>query len=101
MAIIKGMVIGIVAIFIMAIAINMFEPVLDTVKDSDHLNCKGYVDPSDTAMSYNASLESETSACVVVGSTNALYALAVVIGIFLMILYGGGATPVEAVPEMY
>jgi hypothetical protein len=101
MAVIKGMVIGIVAIFIMAIAITMFVPSLDGIKQSDVLNCNGYVDASDASLSYNSSLNSDTVACIIVGNVNAFYALAVVIGVFLMILYGGSATSLEGSSESY
>ena len=93
--IIAGLVIGIVAIFIMSVAITMFEPSLDDIKQSDVLNCKNYVDSSDASLSYNASLESNTSACTIVNSTSTFYALAALIGVFMMILYGSGGTPVE------
>ena len=93
--IIGGLVVGIVAILIMSMAITMFGPSLDSIRQSDSLNCKGYIDSSDTTLSYNASLESDTTACTIVGNVNALYALAAIIGVFLMILYGSSATPIE------
>lgn len=93
--IIGGLVVGIVAIMIMSIAITVFEPSLDSIKQSDVLNCNGYVDASDTSLSYNSSLESDTSACTVIGATNVFYALAAVIGVFMMILYGSGGTAIE------
>jgi len=91
--IIGGLVVGIVAIMIMSIAITVFEPSLDSIKQSDVLNCKDYVDASDASLSYNSSLETNT--CTVVNSTTVFYALAAVIGVFMMILYGSGGTPIE------
>jgi len=93
--IIGGLVVGIVAIMIMSIAITVFEPSLDSIKQSDVLNCKDYVDASDASLSYNSSLETNTSTCTVVNSTTVFYALAAVIGVFMMILYGSGGTPIE------
>lgn len=96
--IIGGLVVGIVAIMIMSIAITVFEPSLDSIKQSDILNCKNYVDTSDASLSYNSSLETNTATCTVINSTNTLYALGAVIGVFLMILYGSGGTAIEQQP---
>ena len=93
--IIGGIVVGIISVFLLSMAITMFDPMLDDVKQSDVLNCKNYVDADDASLSYNASLEGNTSACTVINSTITFFALAVIIGIFMGIMYGTTGAPVE------
>lgn len=93
--VIGGIIVAIISIFILSMGIIMIEPTLDDAKQSDVLNCKNYVDADDASLSYNSSLETNTSACTVLNSTVAFFALAVIVGIFFGILYGSGGTPLD------
>lgn len=75
--------------------------ILNMAQQSDALNCRGYIDPYATAtsnLSYNASLPTNTLACLSIDLYLPYIVLAVLIGAVSKLLYGriGGSEPQPA-----
>jgi len=70
--------------------IPMLNAVLNIGKQSDNLNCDGYIHNGDSgnALSHNSSLESDTISCIAVGLYVPYLLLAVLIGGITRLLAG-------------
>jgi len=64
---------------------------LNIAKQSNNLNCAGYNDTTDTTLSYNASLATETTACLAINLYLPYILLIILIGGVTKLLYDRGA----------
>ena len=89
------MIINLLFLFMtISVAIAMIpalKEILNIAKQSDNLNCKGYNDTTDTTLSYNASLDTETTACLAINLYLPYILLIVLIGGVTKLLYDRGA----------
>ena len=94
-AIMIGLLVLVMTTAILIAVIPMMKNMLDITKQSDSLNCEGYRHNGDVNhhLSYNASLNSDTTACIAIGLYLPYLVLVVIIaGVSRMIMgqLGGG-----------
>lgn len=85
-----ALIMGFMAIAMLVALIPGFTDILDVAKQSDGLNCKGYVyngDPTN-ALSYNATIGTKSNiACLGISLYLPYLVLAVLLGVVMYILY--------------
>jgi len=89
------MIIGILFLFmtiaVMIAMIPALKEILNIAKQSDNLNCVGYNSTTDRTLSYNASLETETTSCLAINLYLPYILLIVLIGGVTKLLYDKSA----------
>lgn len=88
MKLIIGILMAIIALFIVAPLTPPVQEIFSTTEGSNSFNCVGYVDQTDGTYNYNASLNTNTFGCAVAGFGIPLVILIMLLGIGMYALYG-------------
>jgi membrane protein insertase Oxa1/YidC/SpoIIIJ len=89
-----GMLMFIISVLLLVAVLPIFSTIFNVARQSDHLNCAGYIDHigvGTSNMSYNSSYSTDTISCVAVDIGVPFLVLAVIIGGIAAILAGRGS----------
>ena len=98
-----GMLILVISILLLVTMIPLLSTILGVAKQSDHLNCQGYIDTVGTGvnnMSYNSSFATDTISCTAVSLTIPFIVLCVIIGGVAALLAGRGGDASDLADSM-
>ena len=95
-----GILIGIMALFLFLALTPVITQMFGYNKGSDSANCVGYTDPKGLH-SYNASLDSDTLTCTVIGFGPGLLVLGVLFAVIIGIISGKLGSEEQQQPNPY
>jgi len=81
-----GIMIMVMAVIIFIATLPAIKSLMDNLRQSDSLNCNGYVHPTNPSLSYNSTLQEDTLSCTIIDIGLPYLILGVLIGVVSLLL---------------